>query len=108
MSATGFSCRGWIDHWAKTLSEEYRRLGLISIGIESRPVRCAPCPGQVNSVKHREEGSCTRRIALEDVRPVRELEREMHLNEKGHLLGRYRSLECGTDVLGMASLLEVD
>ena len=28
----------------------------------------------------------------------------MHLNEKGHRLGR--DLECGTDVLGMASLLE--
>ena len=36
-----------------------RRLSLSSIGIGSGPVRCSPCPGQVNSVKHREEGSCT-------------------------------------------------
>ena len=59
MSAMGFTCRGWIDHLAKTLSEEYR------------PVRCTRCTGQVNSVKHREEGSCTRRTAtcLEDSRP---------------------------------------
>ena len=43
--------RGWIDHLAKTLSEEYR------------PVRCTRCTGQVNSVTHHEEGSCTRRTA---------------------------------------------
>ena len=47
----GFTFRGWMDHLAKTLSEEYR------------PVRCTRCTGQVNSVKHREEGSCTRRTA---------------------------------------------
>ena len=29
-----------------------------------------------------------------------------HLNEKGHLFGRDRYVEFGTDVLGMASLLE--
>ena len=44
------------------------------------------------------------RLASHPVRGKLQLGREMHLNEQGHLLGR--DLECGTDVLGMASLLE--
>ena len=39
----GFTFRGWMDHLAKTLSEEYR------------PVRCTRCTGQVNVER------CTRR-----------------------------------------------
>ena len=46
------------------------------------------------------------RLASHPVRGNLQLGQEMHLNEKGHLFGRDRYVEFGTDVLGMASLLE--
>ena len=68
-------------------------------------MRCSPCPGQVNSVKHREEGSCTRRIALGAPRcceALRLFERIRYLGCSS--VGRCttcprRSEECGAQTL---------
>ena len=84
---------------------QYCPLGLTSFGMRSRPVRCSPCPGQVNSVKHREEGSCTRRIALGAPRcceALRLFERIRYLGCSS--VGRCttcprRSEECGAQTL---------
>ena len=56
---------------------------LIGFATPAGPVRCTRWTGQVNSVKHREEGSCTRRIsleALEDVRPSRGYPKNVELS----------------------------
>ena len=100
MSAMGFTCRGWIDHLAKTLFEEYRRLGLTSIGFGSPPVRCTRCTGQVRraprcceALRLFERIRHLVALALEDVRPVRGYPKNVMVATK-----RPRLLEVATQI----------